>query len=243
MNKYQRLVIIVALIDIIVMLLFPPFNGRSLARGFPESFDGYYPILAALGDKPINSALLTMQLMFVSANALAAWLVLQTKEHHRDIPVFRYSEGIAVFVVINLALIFLFPPFEPYQSLQRHIGSTFDSFYFVFGDRSQRPFYLPMLQLEILWVIVNALALWLLFNAVRRNDEAAKAKILALAEDLPDEALERLSEELRHRAGEHHAQAAHPDAGLGRGPDRRHEAGADYHGPERRSGTDRRDRD
>ena len=239
MNKYQRLVIIVALIDVLIMLLFPPFNGRSLARGVPESFDGYFPVLAALGDKPINSALLSIQLMFVGANALAAWLVLQTKVHHTDIPSFRYAEGIGIFLVINLALIFLFPPFEPYQSLQKSAGSSFDSFYFVFGDRSKRPFYLPMLQLEVMWVVINALALWLLFNAVKRNDDAAREKILTLAASLPDEQLEKIAAEIQHRIEEHHH--AHDAQALGRGADRRHGSDPAYHGPDRRSGHDRRD--
>jgi hypothetical protein len=238
MNKYQRLVVIVAVIDVLIMLLFPPFNGRSLARGVPETFDGYYPILAALGDKPIHTALLSIQLMFVGANALAAWLVLQTKMHHADIPTFRYVEGIGAFVALNLALIFLFPPFEPYQSLQKNVASTFDSFYFVFGDRSRRPFYVPLLQLEVMWVVINALALWLLFNAVKRNDAAARAQILSLAESLPDDQLERITAEIQHRIESHHA---HPDPALGRGPDRRHESDPGYHGPERRSGHDRRD--
>lgn len=240
MNKYQRLVIIVALIDVVIMLLFPPFNGRPLARDVPESFDGYYPIIAAFGDKPVNTALLSIQLMFVGANALAAWLVLQTKVHHTDIPTFRYTEGIGIFLLINLALIFLFPPFEPYPSLQKSLGSSFDSFYFVFGDRSRRPFYLPMLQLEVIWVVINALALWLLFNAVKRNDDAAREKILSLAASLPDEQLEKITAEIQHRIEAHHP--AHETKALGRGPDRRHGDDTDYHGPERRSGHDRRDR-
>jgi len=239
MNKYQRLVVIVALIDALIMILFPPFNSQPLARGMPDSFDGYYPLLAALSDKPTNTTLLTLQLMFVGANALAAWLVLQTKKHHEDIPTFRYAEGIGAFVAVNLVLIFVFPPFEPYQSLQRNMGSTFDSFYFVFGDRSKRPFYTPLLQLEVMWVVINALALWLLFNAVKRNDNATRTKILELAEALPDDQLEKITAEIKHRIEEHHA---HDQPAIGRGNDRRHHDGHDYSGHDRRTGQDRRDR-
>lgn len=239
MNKYQRLVIIVALIDTLIMVLFPPFNGHPMARGIPDSFEGYFPLFSAFGERSINTTLLTLQLMFVGVNALAAWLVLQTKKHHEDIPVFRYVEGIAWFVVLNLTLIFLFPPFEPYQSLQKSVGATFDSFYFVFGDRSKRPFYTPMLQMEVMWVMINALACWLLFNAVKRNDDAARRKILALAESLPDEQLEKITAEIQHRIEEHHA---HSQPGIGRGSDRRHLDDPSYPGPERRTGHDRRDR-
>lgn len=238
MNKYQRLVMIVALIDALIMILFPPFNSVTLARGMSSSFDGYYPVLQALDNKPVNTALLTLQLMFVGANALAAWLVLQTKKHHEDIPTFLYAEGIGWFVAINLALIFLFPPFEPYQSLQKNAGSSFDSFYFVFGDRSKRPFYVPLLQLEVMWVMINALAFWLLFNAVKRNDDDARRKILALANSLPDDQLEKITAEIQHRLDEHHAQEV---PAIGRGNDRRHDGDPRYPGPERREGHDRRD--
>lgn len=242
MNKYQRLVVIVALIDALIMILFPPFNSLPLARGMQGGFDGYFPILTALEGKPINTSLLSIQLMLVGANALAAWLVLQTKVHH-DIPSFRYAEGIAIFIAVNLAVIFLFPPFEPYQSLLKAGGSTFDSFYFIFGDRSRRPLYIPMLQLEVIWVAVNALALWLLFNAVRRNDDAAREKILALAHDLPDEQLERITAEIQHRIQEHHAhESPYAAPAMGRGPDRRHTDNGDPPGQERRAGHDRRDR-
>jgi hypothetical protein len=241
MNKYQRLVVIVALINALIMILFPPFNSLPLARGMPGGFDGYHPILAALDGKPLNTALLSIQLMLVGANALAAWLVLQTKVHH-DIPSFRYAEGIGIFIAMNLAVIFLFPPFEPYQSLQKAAGSSFDSFYFIFGDRSRRPIFIPMLQLEVIWVAINALALWLLFNAVRRNDDVAREKILALARDLPDEQLEKITAEIQHRIEEHHAhELPHAAPAMGRGPDRRHAEAGDFPGQERRTGHDRRD--
>lgn len=242
MNKYQRLVVIVAVIDALVMLLFPPFNDRSLARAMPTSFDGFYPVVTMLGERPLNTALLSLQLLFVTTNALAAWLVLQTKVHHDDLPVFAYVQGIGWFVAANLAVILLFPPFEPYQSLQRSAGSTFDSFYFVFGDRSKRPIYEPLLQLEVIFVAINAMALWLLFNAVKRNDDAARERILHLAEALPDEQLKKISAELQHRIEEHqHAHQATPANALGRGTDRRHHEDPRYRGPERRSGIDRRD--
>ncbi|MGE4449291.1 MAG: hypothetical protein AB7E15_13440, partial [Azospira sp.] len=69
MNKYQRLVCIVALLDLLLMVLFPPFNNTPLARGALNSFDGFYPLLTQLGHKPIHQELLTLQLMFVAANA------------------------------------------------------------------------------------------------------------------------------------------------------------------------------
>jgi hypothetical protein len=90
-----------------------------------------------------------------------------------------------------------------------------------------------------MWVAINALALWLLFNAVRRNDDATREKILALTESLPDDQLQKITAEIQHRIEEHHA---HAKPAIGRGGDRRHTHDDGYHGTERRSGTDRRDR-
>ena len=41
MNKYQRLVIAAAVINMLVMLLFPPFLSQPLAKGTLPGFDGF----------------------------------------------------------------------------------------------------------------------------------------------------------------------------------------------------------
>ena len=240
MNKYQRLVIIIAMIDALMMVLFPPFNSQPLAKGMLPSFDGFYPLLTTLGGKLLYKELLTLQLMFVGANTLTAWLVLQNKKYHDDIPEFAFMQGIACFVAVNLALIFAFPPFEPYQSLIRSTGSTFDSFYFIFGDRSQRPIYAPLLYLECVFIVINALTLMLLFNAVKRGDEATRRKIMRLTNDLPDETLLEIREAIEHKIEEHHAHDKQAQQSLGRSTDRRHHNDPNYRGPERRKGNNRR---
>jgi hypothetical protein len=241
MNKYQRLVIVVAVINALVMVLFPPFNNQPLSKGMLPSFDGFYPLFSQLGHKPLYRELLTLQLMFVGVNTLSAWLVLQSKKHHDDIPEFAFLQGIGWFLAINLAVIFAFPPFEPYQSLLRSQGSSFDSFYFVFGDRSQRPFFLPLLHLECFFVVVNALAFFLLFNAVKRGDEATRKKIMELTEDLPDQTLLEIRAAIQHKIEEHQTHDNESQPALGRTSDRRYHNDPHYRGPERRKGHDRRD--
>lgn len=235
MNKYQRLVCIVALLDLLLMVLFPPFNNIPLARGALNSFDGFYPLLTQLGHKPIHQELLTLQLMFVAANALSAWLLLQQREAH-EIPRFRYSRAIGLFTLVNLALICLFPPFEPYPSLLRQAATSgFDSFYFILGDRSQRPIFTPLLYLEVVLVVINALALWLLFNVVQRNEDATRRKFIELAESLDEAALQALGEEMRQKVLAHKAAPT-----LGRGDDRR-QAEQEREGAERRQGNRRQE--
>lgn len=177
MNKYQRLVITVAIIDLVVVLLFPPFVERSLARNVLPSFDGFYFLLTESGHRTIDAALLTLELLWIGANLLSAWLLLERPEEQSDDRLeSRHTVGVSAFAAVNLAIICLFPPFEQYSSLLRTSAPGFDSFYFIFGDRSARPFFLPLLQLELFFVLINALALFLLFNAVRRNASAERER-------------------------------------------------------------------
>ena len=61
-------------------------------------------------------------------------------------------------------MILLFPPFENYGSATKLAGTWFDGFYFVFGDKWQRRFCLPLLYFEVLWVLINSALMWLLLR-------------------------------------------------------------------------------
>lgn len=198
MNRYQRIVLSLAAINALLMLLFPPFNNLPLARGLFPSFDGFYPLLGTWGSKPVHEGLLFLEIVWLSCNTLAAWLVLQHRGDE-EIPQFRFIPGIALFAAVNALLVSLFPPFEPYSGITTS-GGSFDSFYFVFGDRSHRAIFLPLLQLEYLWIGINALSLMLLFGAVARHDQRAREQILDLADHLPQAAVRQLAHELEQRA-------------------------------------------
>lgn len=233
MNKYQRLVIVATLMNALLMLLFPPFLSQPLTRTGLPGFDGFYPLLTHFGQKPIYQELLALQLMFVVINGMVAWLVLQSKKHHGDLPEFACFQGIAWFVAINLAVVLSFPPFEPYQTLQRGVSSSFDSFYFLFGSRSHRAIYWPLLSLECLFILINALGHLLLFGAVKRSDDALRERLLRIADTLPDEAVQALADNLRQQSSSSSQQM------LGRGDDRRHCLQPRHEG-ERRTQKDRR---
>ena len=229
MNKHQRLVITVAIIDLIVVLLFPPFVERTLARHALTSFDGFYFLPFEFGHRAIDSALLNLELLWIAANALSAWLLLgrPVDETERE---GRHHLGIGLFAMANLAIVGLFPPFEQYNSLLRTTAPGFDSFYFIFGDRSARPLFLPLLQLEIFFVLINALALVLLFNAVARSDTAGRRSAATAPPRPPSAEERRLAEQ----------QQAELMTTLGRKAERRHHADPGYRGAERRSGHERR---
>lgn len=205
MNKHQRLIITVVIIDLIVILLFPPFVERSLARNAFPTFDGFYFLLSELGRRPIDNALLSMELFWIAANALSAWPLLGD-DGRREPQGSRHALGIGLFAFVNITVICLFPPFEQYDSLLRNTAPGFDSFYFLFGDRSARPLFLPLLPLEIFFVLINALALFLVFSAIQRGETAERERLAAVAS-------------AEHR---HHADPEYRGAERRAGKERRH---------------------
>ncbi len=242
MNKYQRIVVIVAAVNIALMLLFPPFLDNPLRRGVPSAFEGYYPLLTAFGANRIHSQLLTLQILFVVINALIAWLALDRPAEKGRLPQIRYTRAISLFLAGNLALLLAFPPFESYSMLIKYETPSFDGFYFVLGDKRHRNFFIPLLYLEITLLVVNALAVWLLFNSLLRSELFAREAILELAQALPPEQLAEVSKTLGYKAI-HPMDAERPEPHppqLGAGRDRRLYHDPRYRGPDRRKGSDRR---
>jgi len=161
-------VLAVAATGIVLMLLFPPYDSMAMGRGAP-TFDAYYFVFDRQYNKTINSDLLFLQLGWVLLNASLGWLLL--KNYDPDSAMMSRRTAVLLFGAGNLALVLLFPPFENYASSMRFTGTYFDSFYFLFGDKWQRRIYLPLLYLEVLYVLVNTALLWLLFREPERTQD------------------------------------------------------------------------
>ena len=89
MNKYQRIVVIVAAVNIALMLFFPPFLDNPIRRGVMPSFEGFYPLVSAFDGKRIHNELLTLQIMFVVINGLMRvrpGMQVTPKEGQIDLP-------------------------------------------------------------------------------------------------------------------------------------------------------------
>ena len=162
MNSSQITLVIVAAINLALLLLFPPHDSLSLWRGGIPTLDGFYFVFDRHYNKQINGDLLTLELLWLFINAAFAWLMLRKEQPGQSMMSRRAA--VLVFAVVNLAVMLLFPPFENYASMTRMSGTWFDGFYFVFGDKWHRRFYVPLLYIEVLWVLVNAALLWLLFR-------------------------------------------------------------------------------
>lgn len=239
MNKYQRIIVIAAAVNIALMFLFPPFLDNPIRRGVPPSFEGFYFFFSTYGTKRIHNELLTLEVLFVVINVLLAWLLLDRRTAKGEVPEFRYTRATVLFLAGNLALLLAFPPFESYASLLKSQAPNFDGFYFFLGDKQHRNIFIPLLYLEIILVVINVLAIWLSFNALRRDELFAKQKILELAQALPPSELAEVSETLGYKALHPGGDGQAPPH-LGAGPDRRKGPDPRYRGPERRKSGDRR---
>ena len=161
MNKSQEVIFVATLVNLAVMLLFPPYDSVVLGRGV-TTFDAFYFILDHHPNRSIDWNLLWIELYWVMINAAISWLLL--RGYHRGSSLMNRRSATLAFVSADLVLILLFPPFENYTSALRLSGTYFDSFYFVFGDKSGRHFYIPLLYLEVLWLLINGGVLWLCFH-------------------------------------------------------------------------------
>jgi hypothetical protein len=158
MNRCQKIVLAGAFANAVVLMLFPPHDAETLMRGTPV-FDAFYPVFSAPPNRVINANLLYLSLFAVFGNCALAWLLLSGGKDERP----RVSPGnlVVVMAFANLALVFLFPPFEAQPVSGRFGVAAFEGFDFAFGGGARRRIFLPLLYIEVLYVLVNACAFWL----------------------------------------------------------------------------------
>jgi len=178
MNKFQLTVIVGAVINLALALLFPPFDRYPLGRGM-AAFDAFYPLMAAPPAGFINTGLLYIEIMAVAFNAALAWLMLQGSAEDPAQPRTRPQSVLQVLVFADLLLILLFPPFEA-RSLSSFGMNSFDGFGFALAGNIQQGIFLPLLFLELLLLALNAAACWLAFGMLS-GGEADAGRIQAAA--------------------------------------------------------------
>jgi hypothetical protein len=182
MNNAQRIALVVAVANLVLLLLFPPFDYASLQRGGIPTFDGFYFAFGSHPNRIINANFLALEIIVVLINACIALLLL------RDPPVRktlnpggnRRQRIVLVLMAINLVLVLLFPPFEFFGSITKAALPTFEGFYFVLADNSQRQLVAPILYIEVALVIINGALLWLLFKD-KGPGEASAEQVRELA--------------------------------------------------------------
>lgn len=182
MNNAQRIALFAAVANLVLLLLFPPYDYVSLQQGNIPTFDGFQFAFGSHPNRVINTSFLTLEIIVVLINACIALLLL------RDAPLKqlqsrggnRQQRIVLVLVAVNLALIILFPPFEYFSAITKAALPTFEGFYFLFGDNALRQLVTPILYIEVALVIINGAMLWILLKD-KTADEVSAEQFRALA--------------------------------------------------------------
>lgn len=182
MNTSQRIALVVAVANLALLMIFPPYDYVSLQRGNIPTFDGFYFFFGSHPNRVMNANFLALELIVVSINACIAMLLL------RDSPVKagpgrggnRRQRIVLALMAVNLVVVLLFPPFEYFSAITKAALPTFEGFYFLFGDNSQRQLVTAILYIEVALVVINGALLWLLFKD-KKPDEVSEEQARDLA--------------------------------------------------------------
>ena len=185
MSRGQYVAIGITLLNLAVVLLFPPFDYLAVTRGGIATFEGFGFVFDHAPGRMINSSFLYLEVFVVLINGMIAWLLTRqgaVKRRER----FDYQRAILIVVAINLILVMLFPPFENVSKVTKAVLPSFDGFFLVFGNNSERFIVMPIVWLEVTFILINGGLFWLLLKDRSR-------------EQLSAEEIRNLSSELRRR--------------------------------------------
>ncbi|MBI4290183.1 MAG: hypothetical protein HY661_01730 [Betaproteobacteria bacterium] len=183
MNRYQWITIAVAVVNLLLVGLFPPYDYVPATRGIAPSFDGFYWAYGDHGSRVINSGFLQLEIFVVCANAAIAWLLLRTNPNKDEGRRVDWQRVVLFGVGLNLVLVLLFPPMQNIVAVTRALLPSFDGFYFIFGEHGKRAIVTTILYLEVIFILVNGALLYLLFNKAKTVDLSREERA-ALVEEL-----------------------------------------------------------
>ncbi len=177
MNQRQKIMLVIAAINLALIFLFPPFDSYSIANSIIPIFSGFHNAFGKAANEAINSSVLFLEAAVVLINTGIAWLLLQRKKTvtRRKI---NYQNATLVVVAVNLVVILLFPPLENHSSITHAFLPSFQGFYFIFAAPPEHVIVTAMLYIEAIFVLVNGALLWLMFKektqVVLTTDEKLK---------------------------------------------------------------------
>ena len=188
MTRNQALIIAVATTNVVLILLFPPFDAYSIASAQLPVFAGFNFYFNRDQYMVVNTSLLLLELFVVLINAGILMLLLSPGSGEAPRRRIGLQNATLIIVAINLVVIMLFPPFESVYTITKAAIPTFEGFYFVFARQSNHVIVSTVLYLEVIFVLINGALFWLIFR---------KKKQTALT---PEEAY-KVMMEMRKRAG------------------------------------------
>ena len=188
MNRNQAIALVVAAVNVVLIMLFPPFDAYSIGKHQLPAFAGFYFYPERTQYMIVNGGLLYLELFIVLINACIAWLLLYPKQVSVTRRRISLQNATLLVVAVNLVIILLFPPFESVFAISKAAIPTFEGFYFVFARQDHHIIVTAILYIEVFFMLANGALFWLIF---REKNTAAPS---------PEEAL-KLMRELNQRGG------------------------------------------
>src|SRR5271169_815755 len=111
MNRGQYVTVAITLVNLALVLLFPPFDYQSVTRGTSPTFEGFGFVFASAPNRIVNASFLYLEVFVVLVNGLIAWLLTRRGPLIPRTGV-DLQRVILVIVAVNLILVTVFPPFE-----------------------------------------------------------------------------------------------------------------------------------
>lgn len=177
MNKVQKVVLALTAFNLLLILMFPPFDDYSVTNHDIAIFGGFRFFLYAAPNAIINASFMFLELAVVLINSAIFWLITLENRQRHGRQQFSYRKATLFLIAANLIVIVLFPPFEYISNMTRATIPSFEGFYFLFSRPPNRVIVTPILWLEFIFVLINGALLLLAFKErkVLRDDTDAKA--------------------------------------------------------------------
>jgi cytochrome c-type biogenesis protein CcmH/NrfF len=180
-NRGQIIALAIAAANLLVILLFPPFDQYSIASSKVPVFAGFNFAFAAPPSSQVNTSVLWLEAIVVLANAGIAWLLLRDRPAHATSRVrIGFQNAVLIITGVNLVLMLLFPPFESVFAVTNAALPNFEGFYFIFSQKPNHTIVATMLYIEVIFILVNGGMFWLMFKQ-RRSAQLTPEQIHALS--------------------------------------------------------------
>lgn len=182
MNRKQATALVIAAANIVLIMLFPPFDVYSIANSNVPVFAGFDFYFNRSQYMVVNASVLSLELFVVMVNVSIAWLVGSA----RGAPVTRrrvsLQNATLIVVAINLVVIILFPPFESVYAITKAAIPTFEGFYFIFARQPNHVIVTTILYLEVFFVLINGALFWLIFREIKYEKLAPAEAVKVMME-------------------------------------------------------------
>ncbi len=176
MNRYQAITLVIAVANLLLAFLFPPFDYISPARSNVPTFEGFAFAFDEHPGRVINSSFLQIEAFVILINAAIGWLLLKDRPGAQLGRKTDWQRVVLFGVGLNLLLALLFPPMENYYAVTRAALPSFDGFYFLFGEHGQRTIVTAILYIEVFIILVNGALLYLLFRNTKPVELSAEER-------------------------------------------------------------------